>query len=119
MNTNEFIALIDQQHTLMMRLTESKGQEYARSKDQLANFKRQGEELGTTPEQILMVYLNKHIDSIKSYVKKLGSDEPITLSEPIEGRIDDAVLYLVLLKGLILDRERMNASGSILPSQEA
>lgn len=118
MTTDKFIRLIDRQHMIMMQLTESKGQEYARScDDQLANFKRQGAELGTTPEQILMVYLNKHIDSIKSYVKKLGSDEVINLSEPIEGRIDDAILYLLLLKGLTLDRADINSSGSIASSQ--
>jgi hypothetical protein len=111
MTTDEFIKLIDDQHDIMMKLTESKGKEYARSADQLANFKRQGEELGTEPEQILMVYLNKHVDSIKSYVKSLGNGEPIKLSEPIEGRIDDAILYLVLMKGLCKDRQLIGPHG--------
>jgi len=118
MTNDDLLLLIDAQYNIMLSLTRSKGAEYARSNtDQLANFKRQGEELGSTPEQILMVYLNKHVDSIKTYVKRLGTGQPVVLSEPIEGRIDDAILYLVLFKGLTRDRESKNSPGLIEPSQ--
>lgn len=98
MDKREFRRLLDQTHQTLVQLTSSKGEEYSRDTDQLANFKRQAEELNATPEKILMVYLNKHLDAIKSFVKtgKL-------YSEPIEGRIDDAILYLILLKGIVLD----------------
>lgn len=98
MDKREFRCLLDQTHQTLVQLTSSKGEEYSRDTDQLANFKRQAEELNATPEKILMVYLNKHLDAIKSFVKtgKL-------YSEPIEGRIDDAILYLILLKGIVLD----------------
>lgn len=98
MDKREFRRLLDETHQTLVQLTSSKGEEYSRDTDQLANFKRQAEELNATPEKILMVYLNKHLDAIKSFVKtgKL-------YSEPIEGRIDDAILYLILLKGIVLD----------------
>lgn len=98
MDKREFRRLLDETHQTLVQLTSSKGEEYSRDIDQLANFKRQAEELNATPEKILMVYLNKHLDAIKSFVKtgKL-------YSEPIEGRIDDAILYLILLKGIVLD----------------
>lgn len=83
----------------LIELTDSKGAEYAHSSDQLANFKRLSSRLSLTPEQILIVYLTKHLDAIENYVRNPWQD----LSEPIEGRIDDAILYLCLLKALIRD----------------
>ena len=98
MHKIEFRCLIDSVYLSLIDLTTTKGEEYSRDADQLANFKRQAEELNATPEKILMVYLNKHLDSIKSFVKT-GKVH----SEPIEGRIDDAILYLILLKGIVQD----------------
>lgn len=98
MNKDQFKALLDSTHKTLVDLTQSKGEEYSRDADQLANFKRQAEELLMTPEKVLMVYLNKHLDAVKSFVKT-GK----IYSEPIEGRIDDAILYLILLKGIVRD----------------
>lgn len=98
MDKDTFKTLLSNTYKSLVNLTASKGEEYSRDADQLANFKRQAEELNTTPEKILMVYLNKHLDSIKSFVKT-GKVH----SEPIEGRIDDAILYLILLKGIVQD----------------
>ena len=81
----------------LIHLTRTKGREYANNDDQLANFKRLGTQLGLRPEQVLYVYLAKHLDSIQSFLRHPEQD----LSEPIEGRIDDAILYLILLKALL------------------
>ena len=98
MNKHQFISFLENTYRSLLELTATKGEEYSRDADQLANFKRQSVELGITPEQVLQVYLNKHLDSIKSFIKTQR-----VLSEPIEGRIDDAILYLILLKGLLED----------------
>lgn len=90
------------------KLNRSKGVEYTghEGADNVhANFDRLARDLKLTPEQVLMVYLTKHLDSIKNYVNMVSvpeSEVPVnfTLSEPIEGRIDDAILYLILLKGM-------------------
>ena len=108
MNTQEFTELLENQYKHLCALNNTKGVEYARSDvDRLANFKRQAEELDMTPEKVLMVYLNKHLDAIKSFVKT-GR----VLSEPISGRISDAILYLILLHGLTIDssKERQKLS---------
>ena len=99
MNKNQFRLLLDATHKRMVNLTASKGEEYSRDADQLANFKRLAAELGLEPEVVWAVYFTKHIDAVKSFVKTRKE-----FSEPIEGRIDDAILYLILLKGLISDR---------------
>jgi hypothetical protein len=97
-----FMALLREQLAALIHLTETKGEEYARDEDdQLANFKRQSDELGIgSQERVLMVFLNKHLDAIKNYIK-----EGQVLSEPIEGRIDDAILYLILLKAMIIEKQ--------------
>lgn len=99
MNTTEFLDLLDETAGHLHNLTYSKGREYAGSDDQLANFKRLGRTLGLPPEAVLLVYLTKHLDSIQTYVRELPEPAP---SEPITGRIDDAILYLILLKALII-----------------
>ena len=101
MDKERFQDLLNDTFTDMRELTATKGREYAGSDDQLANFKRLGEALRMAPEAILFIYLTKHLDSITTYVRELQEHE---LSEPIDGRIDDAILYLILLKGLTLER---------------
>lgn len=116
MNKAEFKELLDEQHRILCLLTSTKGEEYARSDDQLANFKRSAEEAGITPEQVWLVFYNKHADAIKSFIAKpptkWGAVGP---SEPIEGRIDDAILYLILLKGLIREDKVSDIAGRVKP----
>lgn len=101
MKKADFQNLITEQFTALQTLTATKGEEYAGagSEDQHANFHRQAEKLGIPAEKVLMVYLSKHQDAIDNYIRT-----GVVLSEPIEGRIDDAILYLLLLKALIRDR---------------
>lgn len=80
----------------------NKGKEYTVSNDdKLKNFKSIGERLDIAPETVCMTYLLKHMDSIRNYIRtgKTFSDEPI------EGRILDARNYLLLLLGIIKDKE--------------
>lgn len=80
-------------------LNETKGREYATETDALANFKNRAQQMGITPGQVWGIFYGKHADAVFSYIRRGGE----VLSEPIEGRIDDAILYLVLLKALILE----------------
>lgn len=102
MKQEDFLLLLRDTHRTLEALTMSKGAEYAGSDDQLANFKRLASALGIPAEKICYTFLAKHLDSIQSFLRKPG----IELAEPIDGRIDDAILYLVLLKGLIRDSAR-------------
>jgi DNA adenine methylase len=99
-----FIELIEDEFTKILELTRSKGEEYSRSDDQLANFKRNAVDLGLTPEQVWSVYFNKHIDSIKSYVGQLSKTNNPAMSEPIESRVSDAILYLLLFKAMLNEK---------------
>jgi hypothetical protein len=105
MNQEDFLAVLDGTLSGLRSLTLSKGKEYANSDDQLANFRRLGKQLGLPPEAVTLVFLTKHLDSIGSYARSLQGKGTYTSSEPIEGRIDDAILYLVLLKAIVTERE--------------
>jgi len=98
----EFDSLMDRYYRKMVQIRKTKGKEYANhDTDRLANFKEIAAELGLAPEQVLLVYSEKHGRAIKSYCKtgKTYSEESI------KGRITDRILYDFLLLGLIEDKE--------------
>jgi len=64
----------------------------------LANFYEAAERLDLTPLQVWGVYFDKHLQAVHKYVAN-GRVE----SEPIEGRIQDCIGYLLLLRALIQD----------------
>lgn len=102
MKSAEFQALLLEVHQKMVGLTATKGAEYKMAEDnQFANFEKGAKELGMTREQVLMVYLSKHLSSITLFVKEEATGVQRKRSEPMAGRIDDAILYLILLRGMI------------------
>lgn len=78
-------------------MRDTKGKEYARSKDRFDNFNRLSKMLNTPRQKILQIYFHKHIDSIYSYIDN-GHEFS---EEKIRGRIVDAITYLTLLAGMI------------------
>jgi hypothetical protein len=83
-------------------LMSTKGKEYSLSGiDVNNNFKRLAAELDIAPSQVLWIFLKKHLDAILNFITH--PDTP--LSEPIEGRIADAVNYLLILASLIKEFE--------------
>ena len=81
---------------------DTKGKEYSNSESRFANFDRLAAELGLTNIQVAWVYTKKHLDGIASYCRTQKE-----LSEPIEGRIVDAIVYLTLIAGMIAERGRI------------
>lgn len=82
------------------RILRQEGQkEYAHEDtNALANFERVASLTGISKEQVLLVYLQKHIDGISAYVKGHKSQR-----ESISGRINDAIVYLCLLKCMVIE----------------
>lgn len=106
MKAEAFAKSIDELYERLKSLTASKGEEYKRREDnQFANFERGAQALGLTREQVLMVYLSKHLDSIVTYVKDRAAGQEKQYAEPISGRIDDAILYLLLLRGMTIEND--------------
>ena len=85
-----------------MRTRDAGQREYAQSDDNVfANFERVGKSINSTREKVLMVYLLKHIDGISAYVKGHKSQR-----ETVTGRITDAMVYLMLLWGMVVEDEQ-------------
>ena len=78
--------------------------EYARkTSNAFANFERIGENLNLSREKVLLVYLLKHIDGIAAYIDGHKSQR-----EDVGGRIIDAIVYLFLLYGFVIDKKEQN-----------
>ena len=78
--------------------THTSGQkEYADDEDNVfANFERIAYQMNVKKEFVLWVYLMKHIDGIASYI-----NGHISQREDVRGRITDAIVYLMLLWGMV------------------
>ena len=75
--------------------------EYAhKDENAFANFDRVAERLGIDRKAILMVYCEKHIDGIHSFVQGHKSQR-----EDVRGRINDVIVYMCLLRGMIEEEE--------------
>lgn len=87
-------------------LSKLKGGEYAGDVDRLANFRRNSQALGLPMETVWSVYAAKHWDAIQQYVRDLNSDKTRERLEPILGRADDLIVYLILFKAMFEDRNK-------------
>lgn len=85
------------------KLSQLKGGEYAGDKDRLANFRRNAEALGLSMETVWAVYAAKHWDAIMQFVKDIAKKTARVRTEPIEGRVDDLIVYLLLFKAILLE----------------
>jgi hypothetical protein len=112
MNNEQFVKDTEEFFKQCIEIMNKKGAEYSGSEDKFANFKRLAAKYGVPIEEIWGIYFSKHIDSIDSFVRKRRKGYGISfiesnLSEPITGRIMDAINYLAILKGIIDEsRER-------------
>lgn len=71
--------------------------EYAhRGENAFANFERTGKDVDLSREKVLWVFAMKHRDGIASYLKGHTSQR-----EDVRGRINDLIVYLVLLRGML------------------
>ena len=110
MTKDEMRGVMQRLQSIEMQLREEGQLEYAHDEDNaFANFERVAELTGMTREQVLFVYLLKHIDGISAYIKGHRSQR-----EDIYGRIGDARVYLALFAGMVEEQEMRD---KILPSQ--
>ena len=114
MNSKEFEINIDDIFEQCKSMLIRKGREYQSTKDEgvnvFANFERSANDLGLNRESILWVYFSKHKDSITTFIRDMENGKTVeehekNLSEPISGRIIDAINYLLLLNAMITERK--------------
>lgn len=93
--------LVDETIDKIRELSTLKGGEYAGDYDRLANFRRNAEALGLSMEQVWAVYAAKHWDAVMQYVKDIGQRTSRVRLEPISGRLDDLIVYCILMKAIV------------------
>ena len=81
-----------------------KGGEYAGDVDRLANFRRNGDNLGLPMEVIWAVYAAKHWDAVIQYINDLNSGKTRERLEPLSSRLDDIIVYCILFKCMLAER---------------
>ena len=68
--------------------------------------------MGVPMEVIWRVNAGKHWDALSQYVRDIGNGTRRVLSEPIESRIDDLILYLCLFKAMLRERSARHVGGT-------
>lgn len=99
----------------MEKLAHEKGGEYAGDEDRLANFRRNADAAGCSMELVWRIYAGKHWDAISQYVKDIVEGKTRPRSESISGRLDDLIVYAVLMKAIVEEREGTTGSEPSLP----
>lgn len=98
--------LVNETVSMVRQLSELKGGEYAGDTDRLANFRRNAEALGLDMSQVWAIYAAKHWDAVMQYVKDIGAGKKRERMESITGRLDDLIVYCILMKAIVEERER-------------
>lgn len=102
---DSFNEIVDSTIEEMRKLIELKGAEYSGDTDRLANFRRNGADLELPMETIWRVYCAKHWDAIGQYIRDIQNGKKRERLESIEGRVDDIIVYMLLFKAMVRERE--------------
>ena len=115
MKTQEFDEELSKVFKDCQNVLVHKGREYQSTNTEgsnvFANFERISESLGINRESVLWVYFSKHRDSISTFIRDLENGKDVieiekNLTEPINGRITDAINYLLLLNSMVNEKRK-------------
>jgi hypothetical protein len=106
MQRRQFEDLSDELYEMVIDTLLKKGVEYQKDGNVFSNFEENAKDLGLTKYQIWNIYFNKHIKSISNAIKSNPEDPTAKeMPEKLQGRIVDAIAYLLLLNGMINEKE--------------
>ena len=100
--------LLDETFQEILKLSSLKGGEYSGDDDRLAHVRRNALAAETTMELVWRIYASKHWDAIMQYEKDLRTGRTRTRLESISGRVDDMIVYLILFKAMLAEREELD-----------
>lgn len=106
MKANEFTEVIHNQFNTCELVLGDKAAEYA-TDDRLHNFKMAAELQGVSPQSALAGMMAKHVISVFDMCAS-GIPYP---ADKWDEKITDNINYLVLLRALIIDQEKIVAQG--------
>ena len=105
MNRDDFLDFASERLDGCFSLLAVKGMEYDRNDDAFHNFYRGGELLDVEPEIALVGMFNKHLVSLLDIIDDIACEGIFPEVEVLNEKIADAINYLLLLNGLILEHK--------------
>jgi hypothetical protein len=103
-SNDQWIDLMETTMKNVAQLGKLKGGEYAGDNDRLANFRRNALDCHCSMELVWRIYAGKHWDAITQYIHDINSGKVRERMEPLEGRADDLIVYLILFKAILLEK---------------
>ena len=82
-----------------------------------SNFNRDAATNRVNPETILQIFASKHWHCILDHVADLEIGVIRERGEPISRRVDDLIMYLVILSAMMEARDRREARAAMPPPQ--
>ena len=104
----DYEALVKETIEQINRLSTLKGGEYSGDVDRLANFRRNGLALDLPMEVIWHTYTAKHWDAVTQYILDLRRGVTRVRAEPLGGRLDDIIVYCILFKAMLEERDDLS-----------
>lgn len=94
MRHDDFLSFVTDRMTEIVETARAGQKEYAHGErdEVFNNFLRAAAEVDTHPMKVLWIYAMKHKDGIAAWLKGHRSQR-----EPVQGRIKDLIIYLLLL----------------------
>jgi hypothetical protein len=118
---SEFNKIVDKRLNLIKQVLLSKGKEYSTDLDVFHNFKAAtGLSFHEAPEKVCWEFMVKHLQSIKdilNHIEILGINDYPT-REIITEKFGDAINYLVLLEGMLEERQQFYEDLKILKEEK-
>jgi len=107
MQRRQFEEISHELYEMVIETLLRKGVEYQKDNNVFSNFEENAKDLGLSKYQIWNIYFNKHIKSISNAIKTNPEDPTAKeMPEKLQGRIVDAVAYLLLLNGMISEAKK-------------
>ena len=104
MTHEDFSNVVEQRFGECRRVLIDKAKEYTPGDDRFSNFKTAGAYLGCSPEMALLGMLVKHLVALRDFVGVTEKGGTVSAAQWNE-KIGDSINYLVLLDGLLQERE--------------
>lgn len=104
--TNPQLTIIADAIKRAEKLFATKNAEYGDKSDILANFRRLAEQQNVPMSTAWFFLAGKHIDTITQYVKDVRENKSRNRSQPVRERIDDLVVYSLLLLAIVAEENR-------------
>jgi len=93
---SEVASLMSEVFVKCSKFREAGQKEYAHEEDNaFRNFEQTGRDINLDRKRVLYIFMKKHLDGIVAAI-----NGHVSQREPVEGRICDAIVYLILLAGM-------------------